>query len=78
MIGSRPFRALIVALTIVGATSPFSAGAQSTACDSACLKGFVDGYFDALAARDPGRLPLAQCSPRSSSTQAAGCARFAR
>ena len=34
--------------------------AQSAApCDRACLKGFVDGYFGALAARDPKRLPLA-------------------
>ena len=33
--------------------------AQTAACDRACLKGLVDGYFEALAARDPGKLPLA-------------------
>jgi hypothetical protein len=36
------------------------AGAQSApSCDNACLKGFVDGYFDALAQRDPSKLPVA-------------------
>lgn len=30
------------------------------ACDSACLRGFIDGYFEALAARDPSRLPVAE------------------
>src|SRR5262245_35811414 len=60
MIGSRRFRALVTAATIVVATaSGFSARAQNAACDSACLKGFVDSYFEALAARDPGKLPLA-------------------
>jgi len=60
MIGTDPFRALVTAFTIVvTAASAFSAGAQSAACDSTCLKGFVDGYFEALAARDPGKLPLA-------------------
>ncbi len=38
----------------------FGAHAQSAAsCDSACLKTFVDGYFEALAARDPSKLPVA-------------------
>jgi hypothetical protein len=36
----------------------FDAAAQND-CDSACLKGFVDGYFDALAQRDPSKLPVA-------------------
>src|SRR5262245_12433086 len=57
MIGARSLRTLVVALTILGAA--FSAGAQSAACDRVCLKGLVDGYFDALAARDPRKLPLA-------------------
>jgi hypothetical protein len=26
-------------------------------CDDACLRGFVDGYLDALAAHDPSKLP---------------------
>src|SRR5690606_17205823 len=36
------------------------AGAQSGACDRACLEGFVERYFDAVAANDPARLPLAR------------------
>jgi hypothetical protein len=32
----------------------------STACDRACLEGFVDQYLDALTAHDPARLPLAR------------------
>ncbi len=32
---------------------------RSAECDRACLEGFVNKYLDALAARDPGRLPLA-------------------
>jgi hypothetical protein len=35
------------------------AAAQAPDCDSACLKGFVDGYFEALAERDPSKLPVA-------------------
>lgn len=35
------------------------ANAQAQACDNACLKGFVDGYVDALSRRDPKRLPVA-------------------
>lgn len=30
----------------------------AAACDRECLYGFVDGYLEALVARDPGRLPL--------------------
>jgi hypothetical protein len=37
---------------------PASATAQ--ACDRACLKGMIDGYLEALAARDPARTPLAK------------------
>ena len=29
-------------------------------CDHACLTGFLDRYMDALAHRDPGRVPLAK------------------
>jgi hypothetical protein len=35
-------------------------GAQGAACDRACLEGFVDGYLEALAARNPRALPLAE------------------
>jgi hypothetical protein len=44
-----------------GTLSTAGAAAQSaSACDSACLAGFVDGYLEALAARDAARLPLAE------------------
>jgi hypothetical protein len=37
------------------------ATAQNAAsCDNACLKGFLDGYIDALARRDPGKPPVAK------------------
>src|SRR5262249_21156999 len=36
-----------------------SANAEPAACDSSCLKGFVDGYVDALSHRDPKALPVA-------------------
>ncbi len=53
----QPIRIVVLAtalnLVVVGA-----AGAQ-TACDRACLTGFVDKYFMALAADDPGLVPLA-------------------
>jgi len=47
---------LFCALT---STAASAATAQSSACDSSCLRGFVDGYFEALASRDPSRLPVA-------------------
>jgi hypothetical protein len=34
-------------------------GAQAQSCDDACLKTFVDGYFEALAKHDPSKLPVA-------------------
>lgn len=46
---------LLAAATLGGA-----ARAQATpACDSACLKGFADQYFAALAKNDPSGLPIA-------------------
>ena len=58
MIASGSLRKLaLVSLAAVGLSQGLQA--QNAACDSACLKGFVDGYFEALAARDPGKLPLA-------------------
>ncbi|HZL94674.1 MAG TPA: hypothetical protein VFB99_13555, partial [Vicinamibacterales bacterium] len=51
------FRVLLFcALT---STTAFDATAQNSACDSSCLRGFVDGYFEALASRDASRLPVA-------------------
>ncbi|HEX6998569.1 MAG TPA: hypothetical protein VF322_10520 [Gammaproteobacteria bacterium] len=35
-------------------------GHAQTACDRACLTGFVDTYFDALVANDPQAVPLAR------------------
>ncbi len=52
---------VIVALSIAAACGLFAADegrAQST-CDSGCLRGFIDGYLDALQARDPSRLTTA-------------------
>ena len=47
--------ALLVAYSLLCA----SATAQNTAsCDNACLKGFVDGYVDALSHRDATKLPV--------------------
>ncbi|HEY8519844.1 MAG TPA: hypothetical protein VIN61_07180 [Gammaproteobacteria bacterium] len=36
------------------------AGRAQTACDRACLTGFVDRYFEALVANDPRAVPLAR------------------
>ena len=58
MISSDSLRRFAV-VTLVAAGLSHGLQAQSAACDSACLKGFVDGYLDALAARDPGKLPVA-------------------
>ena len=49
---------LVVAVVLVAAAGR-DAGAQSGACDRACLEGFVDRYLDALVAHDPKQLPLA-------------------
>jgi len=56
---SNPIRAVWLCSLICTGSTVFTAGAQSAAdCDSACLKGFVDGYFDALAHRDASKLPV--------------------
>src|SRR5262252_3280421 len=55
----RLVHALLLSASFVpSAFSLLAASAQST-CDSACLKGFVDGYIDALAQRDPKKVPAA-------------------
>jgi len=52
--------ALLLCGSMAAAMLSWDAAAQNAApCDRACLKGFVDGYFEALAARDPARLQLA-------------------
>jgi len=53
-------RALLLAASLcAGAWVERDAAAQNAACDRSCLKAFVDGYFDALAARNPAQLPVA-------------------
>jgi hypothetical protein len=54
----QPLRTL-AAVALAALAFSQSLQAQSPPCDRACLKGFVDGYLDALAARDPSKLPLA-------------------
>jgi hypothetical protein len=46
---------LAAALLTVGGSCP----AWAQACDRSCLEGMLDRYVEALAARTPGRLPLA-------------------
>jgi hypothetical protein len=55
---SRSLRAFLL-LIMASALAQISANAQPTACDSGCLKGFVDAYIGALAQRDPKKLPIA-------------------
>lgn len=43
----------------MGSTLAGTAGAQAL-CDRECLTGFVDGYFEALAAYDAGAVPLSR------------------
>ena len=51
---------LFCAFTATFSVAALDATAQNAAlCDSACLKGFVDGYFTALSSRDPSKLPVA-------------------
>jgi len=53
-------RTLCLCVSLFGSVfSPLAASAQAPACDGACLKGFVDGYLDALAQRDPRKLAVA-------------------
>jgi len=60
MHASASTRALLLcALLTVSALGSFTASAQAPACDGACLKGFIDGYIDALTRRDPKKLPVA-------------------
>lgn len=47
-------------LCIASALAPLAANAQAPVCDSACLKGLVDGYIAALSQHDPKKLPVAE------------------
>src|SRR4051794_20459554 len=48
---------ILAALLALAFTPRASWAADAPACDRACLKGFVDGYFDALARNDASKLP---------------------
>jgi hypothetical protein len=52
-------RALFFGLVVVGVLASSGSNASDSACDRACLKGFIDQYLTALVAHDPSRLPLA-------------------
>jgi hypothetical protein len=41
-------------------TKQIKSGTPTTACDRACLEGFVDRYLDAMIAHDPKPLPFAR------------------
>ena len=62
MTAVRSLAALLVTATLAATSLAFEATAQNGACDRSCLKGFVDDYFTALAARDFARLPVAKAS----------------
>ena len=53
------FRTLLLCGALAAACLNSTRPRRARRCDRACLKGFVDGYFEALAARDPKRLPVA-------------------
>lgn len=44
---------------LIATAAVIDAAAQTRECDSACLKGFIDSYFEALSQRDPSKLPVA-------------------
>lgn len=50
----------ILAACLAIAAGTFSTGALAEECDRACLGGLVTQYVDALVARDPSALPLAE------------------
>ena len=52
----RGFLWVILAALLIGA--PASAQVVPPVCDRACLNGMIDGYLQALAAKDPSRLKL--------------------
>jgi hypothetical protein len=57
-IATRASKALLACLSLALLCCA-SAGAQTQTCNEACLKGFMDGYLQALAAHNPATLPLA-------------------
>jgi hypothetical protein len=60
-LGHEVRTAAFAGLLIAGSLFCTGAAAQNVAsCDNACLKGFIDGYIDALSHRDPTKLPVAK------------------
>jgi hypothetical protein len=51
--------AALLTVSMIAGQTPARGGATAGPCDRACLEGFVDQYLDALAVRDPKKLPLA-------------------
>lgn len=56
LLAVRAVGALLI-LSAIGFSRP---AAAAEACDRACLTGLITTYVDALVARDPSRLPLAE------------------
>jgi hypothetical protein len=54
-----PPHTLVAVLLIAAALAVPAAPASAQSCDRACLAGLVTQYVDALAARNPSKLPLA-------------------
>jgi hypothetical protein len=54
-----PSRRLAAVLTLLVLSSLTAAPASAQRCDRACLGGMITQYVDALVARDPSKLPLA-------------------
>ena len=48
----------VLALVFLGLNSQSLYAVEK--CDRACLRGFMDGYLEALVARDPSRLPVSK------------------
>lgn len=54
-------KAVVAFIAVLAALTPrlaLAADAPAGGCDRACLKGFVDGYFDALSRNDASKLPV--------------------
>jgi hypothetical protein len=59
-VGSTLRAAIAVFLALVGLAALDALAQSPPDCDSACLRGYVDVYFDSLAQRDFSKLPLAE------------------
>ena len=51
--------AMVLTATVFFLLAPARASGQQSPCDRACLERALNGYLDALVAREPARLPLA-------------------